>query len=339
MVADHEHHLDLVGGRTLHYAEAGYPHSNDIVLFFHGAFAVGSIPEPLPLTLRERRVHSIAPTLPGWGTSSPPSNLRSYSKTVCEDVATLIRHLHPNGQNLLRLYIAGVSFGTVAAQMLYGAPYDVFPFGDRIVGLLLVAPYSPFRMHKGYTKCLSWSRYFSIGPWAKHLPLNIVSVIRASRLKDRLSTPEHATGFFREQLSAHMTSKDKKEYEAWLLAKGKSEMAFEDEVGEMMRQSVEGTWAGFIQIPKVLHAKWGYKLKKLGRDHEVSVLLVTMGADREGTGMGDWLAKHMENVERWEVQGSGALGWLYMMDEIWAKFLAHTDSNPHVRVPMPVPPS
>jgi hypothetical protein len=74
----------------------------------------------------------------------------------------LLEHLHPRAKNL-KLYIGGGSFGTVEAQILYGALYNFFfLLGRRIAGLLLVARLSPFRPHITYTKDVAWLEYRSI---------------------------------------------------------------------------------------------------------------------------------------------------------------------------------
>ncbi|KAJ3739468.1 hypothetical protein DFH05DRAFT_513554 [Lentinula detonsa] len=81
-------------------------------------------------------VHLVCPSLPG-------------------DIYTLLHHLHPEPTNL-KLHICAHSFGCVAAQILYGAPYLLFPYGRCIAGLILLNPLSPPHCHKDYWKFLSW---------------------------------------------------------------------------------------------------------------------------------------------------------------------------------------
>lgn len=113
-------HLALNGGRSIAYAEAGDLNSNTLVIFFHGVFAIGNASRLSPV-LVEKAVHFLAPTLPGWGESSsvPPSS--TFASCLTEDMNALITHLHPDTSQL-KIYICGGSYGTVAAQILYGAP-------------------------------------------------------------------------------------------------------------------------------------------------------------------------------------------------------------------------
>jgi hypothetical protein len=84
--------LALPGGRTLAYAEAGNVASTTLVIFFHGAFSVGNAKRPSAVLL-EKGVHFVAPTLPGWGNSSPTRHGEAYATSLATDITTLIDHL------------------------------------------------------------------------------------------------------------------------------------------------------------------------------------------------------------------------------------------------------
>src|SRR5215471_17278825 len=167
-----EKYLALPGSRTLAYEENGNPKSPIVFLFFHGVFSVGSATRPSKVVL-EKGVHIVSPTLPGWGNTSSLPSSTSFALGIASDITRLINHLHPN-ETGLKLYLGGGSFGTVPAQILYGASYDIFPPGKYIAGLMLLAPFSPFRYHTNYTKTMTWMNYIGIGPPAVLIPFNII---------------------------------------------------------------------------------------------------------------------------------------------------------------------
>ncbi len=145
-----EKHLTLSDGRRLAYADIGDPTSSLVIVLYHGVFGVGRAVRLSP-ALRELGVHFIAPTLPGWGTSDPRPKDLPYPTCVTSDFTALINYLHPNDDNL-RIYISGGSFGTVPAQIIYGASFDVFPLGRNIVGCLILSPFSPSSGTRGIRK-------------------------------------------------------------------------------------------------------------------------------------------------------------------------------------------
>lgn len=105
--------LALSGGRTMAYANAGDTSSSTAVLFFHGFFSAGDASRPSPVII-EKGVHFVAPTLPGWGQSSPPNNTLTYAASLAADITALLNHLYPRSTDL-KLYIGGGSYGTVSA--------------------------------------------------------------------------------------------------------------------------------------------------------------------------------------------------------------------------------
>ncbi|KAJ7512789.1 hypothetical protein B0H11DRAFT_2213352 [Mycena galericulata] len=118
----------------LSYEDTGDASSSIVVIFFHGVFSVGSAPIVLSPVLVEKKVHYVAPTLTGWGFSSPRLTPRSYAKVLKSDMTELINHLHPNTPDL-RIYVGG----TVAAQMLYGASLETFPRQHIRTAMLVIS--------------------------------------------------------------------------------------------------------------------------------------------------------------------------------------------------------
>jgi len=250
-----EKFLALPGGRTLAYADSGNSSSTTLFLFFHGAFGVGETKRTSPVLI-EKGVHFVAPTLPGWGNSSPPARDIPYSTSLATDIHTLIKHLHPNDADL-KLYIGGGSYGTVPAQILYGAAYEVFPCGRNIVGMLLVAPFTPFHCDKNYTKCMSWSKYISVGPPARILPGKLLPRLVKLLLATKLGTVEGAKKFIRKTLFDKMEESERNAFARWRDSKGLAEDQVESEMAQNVVRSVAKSWDGFLDIADVLHSGWG----------------------------------------------------------------------------------
>ena len=70
--------------------------------------------------------HYIAPTLPGNGESSSTPTGVPYHLNLCQTITALLEELYPStgsrGNASERLFIGGGSYGSVPAEMLYGAP-------------------------------------------------------------------------------------------------------------------------------------------------------------------------------------------------------------------------
>ena len=322
-VSPKELFLALPGGRTLAYEASGITSSSEVVIFFHGTFSVGLAPDTLSPALEAKKIHFIAPTLPGWGnTSAVPAGVQFHDQ-LYEDTTALIEHLHPNDESL-KLYIAGGSFGTIPAQIIYGAPYDKFPLGRRIQGMLLLAPFSPFRVHKEYTKCLSWGNYFLVGPPCCIVPFKLVPrvvtfLVRRMGLAD---TPEHANEFMRKFVFTDMSPEEKRLCEEWKAKKGIKDGEEVKSMANGVYRSVQKSWVGFMSGPEILHSSWGgYSPADLDEEHSKPVLLFLTKHDRQATQMGEWLAGKLKNARIRYGEG-GHVGALFVMDDIWEDFMS-----------------
>ncbi len=132
--------LDLPDGRILAYSDIGEPSSSCLVIFFHGVFNVGSATR-LGKVLSDRHVR--CPDAFWLGEILPLRDKSVlYDVALAADITALIEHLHP-GDPALKIYLTGGSYGTVPAQILYGAPFDIFPFGDRVMGCMVLGLISP----------------------------------------------------------------------------------------------------------------------------------------------------------------------------------------------------
>jgi len=319
--------LALSGGRTLAYEHAGTPTSLTVVIFFPGTLSVGTASR-LGHTLKSKGVHYVALTLPGYGKTSPPAHGVTYAATIANDTSALIDHLYPDPSGLT-LYISGGSFGTVPAQMLYGAPFAVFPAGRYIKGLLLLGPFPPFQNDRErdfvYTKCMTWLNYIHLGPLARILPFRMLQHATKLVLQYKLSSQENAEAFLHQFIFDKMGTEERELFRVWREKYGYVEGQLEREFAQVNRRSVEKSWEGYLNTAEVLHGDWGWGGKRLGELDEEhtegrSVLIVTSGDDDiTPAPWAEYLASKYPNARLKRIHG-GHLAALYHLDAIWQEF-------------------
>lgn len=315
-----ERFLPLRDGRTLAYAEAGNLSSKIVVLYLHGFFTVGDASQTSHVLLR-KNVHFIAPTLPGWGNTSPPPPSTPYRDCLTSDMTTLLSHLYPDCD--IKLYLAGGSLGTVPAQILYGAPYDKFPFGRCISGVLLLGAFSPFRYHKDYAKHMTWTQYILPGPIGYYMPFNLLTHLIKFVLARKLTTIEGAEASLRETVFDEMDQAEREEFAKWSEEHG---MVPEDTVRKMaenVMKSISKSWAGFMLTPSLLHSDWGFRPGALDEEHSRPPVLFTAskGDHMSPVAYTHYLVANYKNARIKHVDG-GHMSISYHMDEVWAEFLA-----------------
>lgn len=318
-----EKFLPLRDGRTLAYAEAGNLSSKTIVLYLHGFFTIGDASQTSHVLL-SKDVHFITPTLPGWGNTSPPPPSTLYRDCLTSDMTMLLSHLYPDfdGRNI-KLYIAGGSFGTVPAQILYGAPYDKFPFGRCISGVLLLGALSPFRYHKDYAKHMTWTHYILPGPIGYYVPFNLIARLVKFVLARKLTTIEGAEASLRETVFDRMGQAEREEFAKWSEEHGKVP---EDTVRKMAKnvmKSISKSWAGFMLTPPLLHSDWGFRPDALDEEHSRPPVLITASKEdhMSPVAYAHYLAANYKNARVKHVDG-GHISILFHMDEVWTEFLA-----------------
>ncbi|KXN86376.1 hypothetical protein AN958_10238 [Leucoagaricus sp. SymC.cos] len=315
--------LDLPGGRVLAYEEGGNPGSKTIVVFFHGVFGVGDAQRPSPVMIKHD-VHYIAPTLPGWGNSSVRANpdKTPYYLALGQDVTALLEHLHPGCSNApageYKLYLSGGSFGTVPAQMIFNASLEVFPPGKHTVACLLLAPLTPFRLHKDYAKDLTWDNYFSVGPPSRYIPWQLVHRLGSVVFAKRLKQPEDAEALIKSIIFDHLKEEEKVAFEKWRKEKGLEAGQFEKEMAENMRKSVGKSWEGFIETGDVIHSDWGFTLEGMCR----KPMIIASGTEDKmaPTAYARWLAEKYPNAKLKIVNG-GHMASLWTIDSTWQEVM------------------
>ncbi|RDB22627.1 hypothetical protein Hypma_010357 [Hypsizygus marmoreus] len=312
--------LALPDGRFLAYADNGNTSSSSVVLYLHGGFSVGDASR-LPRVLAEKTIHFVAPSLPGWGKSSPIIHAAappaSYATTLAADITALITHLHPNTTSL-RLYICSHSFGTVPAQILYGLPHDVFPLGRQIAALVLLAPLSPPHCHKAYAKKMTWQAYLTSGPPARYIPFNLVMRVLSVCMATQFAKESSAEAVIRNSMASTMVEEEREMFAPWREEHGVGEGQFEREMGKNVVRSVAQTWQGFLDMPTIYHSGWGgFDPQNIATSCPVLVVDST-DDDMAPTAMAQWLADTYKSAELKSIPGSHLSSFFYLED-IWER--------------------
>jgi pimeloyl-ACP methyl ester carboxylesterase len=321
--------LPLPDGRQIAFDTSGTPNSSKLVIFFHGMFGVGFAEDPSP-ALVEEGVFYITPTLPGWGNTSPSPVGMPFAQSVIADTAALVSHLYPDANTIERIYIAGGSYGTVPAQIVYGAPYNLFPYGAKIHGLLLLAPFSPFRLHEGYAKVLPWETYMSVGPPAYYTPFDLLSRTVKLFFKTKLATIDGAESFARSVLFDNMDEQEKEAYAHWREKRGAQPGTLERRFGEMIHKSVSQSWSGYSAVVPAIHSDWLFDPRSFPENHHGAnrgnVLVVYSPGDwRVPQALAKWIAANYPGGRLREMHG-GHLSAMWEMDKIWEDFLHNSSA-------------
>ncbi|KAL6849625.1 hypothetical protein ACO1O0_009167 [Amphichorda felina] len=309
-----EHILDLGLGRQVAYAHNGPTASRTVVIFFSGLFSVGSAPD-VPQPCRALGVHWIHPTLPGLGRSSARAAGEEYHVALARDMTALLDHLYPTG-DFDRLYVGGGSYGTVPAQILYGAAYHVFPAGRKLAGCLLQAGFSPFRYHVGHAQTLSWHTWFSVGPPSQLVPFQLLQRTLSTLLALKFRTIDGVKAFLEQTLYSRMGADEQARMAEFLAGRGRTRDEFVDAAARGVVRCCE-QWAGFHEVSDVIHSDWGFDPAALDDDHaRCPVLVVGSDGDPQGGSTNAWLGASYTSARVRTVPG-GHMSTLFYTDELW----------------------
>ncbi|BEJ14501.1 hypothetical protein CspHIS471_0402680 [Cutaneotrichosporon sp. HIS471] len=312
-----EHVIALPNGRQLEYAEGGNASSRVVFLFFSGLLSIGAVTD-VPPAAQQLGAHFISPSPTGMGRTSPRDPSTPYNLNLIADIRALLEHTHPDGVDAI--YLGGGSYGTVMAQMIYGASYDLFPQGRSIKAVLLLAGFSPFKYHTDYAKCLSWPTYVSVGP-PSTLPFRMFQRLFSTVLASKLRTVEGARGFLSQTLFDKMDADERAVADVWIAARGKTFEEFVTSMAENNVRSVADTWDGFMEVSDVLHSDWGFDPHAIDTEHAKPVLVVSGDADDMGGATNKWIADNYPNATFRTVPG-GHIAGIFHMDELWEQLVA-----------------
>ena len=308
--------LTLDSGRVVAYEQDGDPQSNRVLLLFAGIFVVASVRHPLPV-IKEQGLHRVAVTLPGWGEASPVPSSSTFAKTIIGDITALFDHLYADTSDL-KIYVMGGSFGSVPAQVVYGASFDVFPLGRNVAGLVLLAPFSPFRLHKDYAKSLNWRDWVSVGPHSQYLP---IPSLLAFVMRFKFRSIDSAEQMLRQILFDKMDEVEKEKFAAHCQKLGSTPGEFiKTWAGESVK-SVENGWEGFKQCAVALHSDWGFTFPLDAEHARGKVLIKVAKGDDLGSGMGEYLAQNYVNSE-FIVGEGGHISGIYTLNDDIARLIS-----------------
>lgn len=316
---EEEHILPLPNNRQLAYAHNGPPTSRTVILFFTGLMSVGTAPN-VPESCRQLDAHWISPTLPGMGNSSTRDQSVSYHVSLARDMTALLSHMYPTGA-FGRLYLAGGSYGTVQAQMLFGAPYELFPYGRKVVGCVLLAGFSPFKYHTQYAKSLNWQNWFSVGPPTQLLPFRPLQRLFKSVVGSKLNNLEGAETFLRQTLIDEMGEEEKASMSQWLKDHDMTEEQF---ISKMAAGTIKccQNWDGFMEVSDVIHSDWGFDPRTLDDEHASKpMLIVGSKDDHVGGSTNSWMVENYKSAKAKVIPG-GHISSLFCMNEIWQEMIS-----------------
>ncbi|KAH8658299.1 hypothetical protein BX600DRAFT_468935 [Xylariales sp. PMI_506] len=210
--------------------------------------------------------------------------------------------------------------------MLYGAPYDLFPPGRKVVGCIVLAGFSPFKYNTGYTRSLNWQNWFSVGPPSQLIPFHLGQRLMSTVIASKLKTLDGAQALLHSILYSKMGEEEKKTFSGWLETQDRTEEEFfGDMASGAMRSSTN--WAAFLEVSDVLHSDWGFNPAELDDDHASKPMLV-VGSEQDhlGGSTNEWIAENYRAAKLKVVPG-GHISSLWHMDEIWREMIDMVNSK------------
>ncbi|KAK2466368.1 hypothetical protein APHAL10511_002010 [Amanita phalloides] len=320
MIHVEDKRLTLPDGRVLAYADNGNTSSSTVILYLHGAFNVGDASRLSP-TLVQRNVHFVAPSLHGWGHSSPMRDFSTYSTTLAADITALIAHLHPNHQDM-KLYICAHCFGTVVAQILCGLHCDVFPLSRHIEAIILISPFSPPHDHHEYHKTMSWQLFFIAGPPSRYVPCNLLTRFAKILITTRIKSVAATEAVVRDMLFEHMGEEEVELFSRWKENHGVEDGELERNITKNVVKSVAQSWQGFFDMATIYHSGYEWHLPKQGEGNCIKPRVHILCAKSDpiaSIAMAEWLAAAYGVSSVLRVVNGGHMAPLFHLDEIWAQ--------------------
>jgi len=138
-----------------------------------------------------------------------------------------------------------------------------------------------------------------------------------------MKTAEAAEVFIRSTLFDQMEESELEAFAQWQDVRGFEEGQVERWMADGAVRSVAKTWAGFLDIPDILHSGWGgFCPETLDDEHsDPPVLVVTATRDTLAPKpLADWLVASYRNARLKSLDG-GHIASLLHSNEIWKEFL------------------
>jgi len=176
---------------------------------------------------------------------------------------------------------------------------------------MLLAPASPFRIHKDYAKSLSWRDWISIGPLTQYLPIpSLLSLAMGPKFK----TVDSAEKVLRQVTFDKMDEAEKEKFGAHCQKLGTTPDEFIKSWAGSSVKSVENGWEGFKQCAVALHSDWGFTFPLDAEHARGKVLIKVATGDELRPGMGEYLAQNYANSELTVGEGGHIFG-IYTLNE------------------------
>lgn len=233
--------LVLPDGRNLAYRICGAEPGVGVtyVLAFHGALGTGDF-DVWESTFRELNWRVIAPTLPGWGRSTPHTGrtLRHWA----EDVSILSDQLNIHDSYV----VVGISYGCVHA--LSCAVYNQ----SRVKAIALLGPHAPFDDPTfNPLQGMALPSRMGLGSIAYYAPF--ITSISAKYIQSSLETQIGAQQFKNTMILSKLSPIENQQ-----LDESPHELQVRFRSAETQQRSMEQSVVGFEEIPFVLRS-WSYR--------------------------------------------------------------------------------
>lgn len=267
LVLPNEHLLTLKDGRTLAWTQCGADAkiSRRVLVFLHGVFGVGDSTPQSGTFCKARGFVGLAPTLPGWGRSSPfPAGapLSAYAA----DIQELIHHVL-GGEAPTHVVAFGGSYGSIwAYSVAANSPPQIatrIEPASAVCGLIAMGAFSPFREHKEHTVDMSWMNWFSVSAASRSWFLRWIHPLFGKVISSKIAgNLQGSLDVLRSILTGPkaMTAEEKQTVTAWAEGFGLTFEDWERNMARNMSLSTLHTVEGFKGVPDMLNSDWGFQL-------------------------------------------------------------------------------
>jgi pimeloyl-ACP methyl ester carboxylesterase len=314
--------LQLPDGRNLAYRICGATkkdtttsrtteqqrHRQQLVFAFHGALGTGNFDRWSPLFDKELGWLVVAPTLPGWGQSSPYNAGYTLQQYAEYDMQHLIRHvvetlqlLAPDdddlddGNNvststpkmnntLSSFWCLGISYGCVHA--IACAAHLPATCNQVCSGLCLLGPHGPFDDPSGFNPLQGMALPSRIGLGSLGFYWPWLTRFTGRMVQQSVSTPDKARHFVQVNLLDAMNAAEKEQFAA--AADDLRQMIAS---GQCLHDALCESIQGYVDIPSVLRS-WSVNDLK----HKVTCPTHIFVALRRCANTGTWRSIHLRQL-------------------------------------------
>ena len=264
LAVPNERTMTLPDGRTLAYACAGDQQSLKVVVLLHGVFGVGNIEEASGRQMAALGWRQLAPTLPGWGRSSPwPAG--APLADFAGDVQALLHHVL-DGAAPTHLVFFGGSYGSLYAYACAAnrGARRIEPAG-AVRGLLVLGGFSPYADDDGYAAALQGMttlNWLTVGRPSQRAITNWIHPLVGRMLRNKLVSGGLNAGLdtIRMILTGPraMKPEERAVVTEWAEAMGTTFDAWEASMARNAVLSVRDTLEGYCVVPQIINSAWGF---------------------------------------------------------------------------------